>query len=80
MVKRRAAKLGPSSRMTGGQASPLTREVDAGPLARSQGLLTVTVPGELGEHSEEEWYPPTPPIYDVTDKLRYAYNAMLAHI
>ena len=55
--------------MTGGQASPLTREV-GGPLGRSQGLLTVSVPGEVGEHSEEEWYPPTPPIYDVTDKLR----------
>ena len=22
------------------------------------------------EHSDEEWYPPTPPPYDVTDKLR----------
>ena len=55
--------------MTGGQASPLTREV-GGPLARPQGLLMVSVPGEVGEHSEEEWYPPTPPIYDVTDKLR----------
>lgn len=25
---------------------------------------------ELEDHSDEEWYPPTPPIYDVTDKLR----------
>ena len=25
---------------------------------------------ELADHSEEEWYPPTPPLYDVTDKLR----------
>ena len=25
---------------------------------------------ELAEHSDEEWYPPTPPLYDVTDKLR----------
>ena len=69
LSKREQVKLGPSSRMTGGQASPLTREV-GGPLSRSQGLLTVSVPGEVAEHSEEEWYPPTPPIYDVTDKLR----------
>ena len=26
---------------------------------------------ELKEHSDEEWYPPTPPLYDVTDKLRF---------
>ena len=25
---------------------------------------------DLKEHSDEEWYPPTPPLYDVTDKLR----------
>ena len=25
---------------------------------------------ELAEHSDDEWYPPTPPLYDVTDKLR----------
>ena len=27
---------------------------------------------ELKEHSDDEWYPPTPPLYDVTDKLKYA--------
>ena len=26
---------------------------------------------ELKEHSDDEWYPPTPPLYDVTDKLKY---------
>ena len=57
--------LGPSSRMTGGQAIPLTREMGG----MSQGLR-LSVPGDVGEHSEEEWYPPTPPIYDVTEKLR----------
>ena len=25
---------------------------------------------EMKEHSDDEWYPPTPPLYDVTDKLR----------
>ena len=25
---------------------------------------------DLKEHSDDEWYPPTPPLYDVTDKLR----------
>ena len=25
---------------------------------------------ELKEHSDDEWYPPTPPLYDVTDKLK----------
>ena len=25
---------------------------------------------EVAEHSDDEWYPPTPPLYDVTDKLR----------
>lgn len=23
---------------------------------------------ELTEHSDDEWYPPTPPLYDVTDR------------
>ena len=27
-------------------------------------------PIEMKEHSDDEWYPPTPPLYDVTDKLR----------
>ena len=27
-------------------------------------------PVEMKEHSDDEWYPPTPPLYDVTDKLR----------
>ena len=25
---------------------------------------------ELKEHSDDEWYPPTPPLYDVADKLK----------
>ena len=25
---------------------------------------------DVKEHSDDEWYPPTPPPYDVTDKLR----------
>ena len=28
-------------------------------------------PVEMKEHNDDEWYPPTPPLYDVTDKLRY---------
>ena len=40
---------------------------------RTGGSMSVICVGdtELAEHSDEEWYPPTPPLYDVTDKLRY---------
>ena len=34
------------------------------------GLVLALGDTELAEHSEEEWYPPTPPLYDVTDRLR----------
>ena len=39
---------------------------------RTGGSMSVICVGdtELAEHSDEEWYPPTPPLYDVTDKLR----------
>ena len=39
---------------------------------RAGGSVSVICVGdtELADHSDEEWYPPTPPLYDVTDKLR----------
>ena len=37
---------------------------------RAGGSVICVGDTELEEHSDEEWYPPTPPLYDVTDKLR----------
>ena len=37
--------------------------------SRSSNIIIRDV--ELKEHSDDEWYPPTPPLYDVTDKLKY---------
>ena len=39
---------------------------------RATRSVTTIIVGDtdLKEHSDDEWYPPTPPLYDVTDKLR----------
>ena len=41
-----------------------------GCLSRARSVSVILGDTSLREHSDEEWYPPTPPLYDVTDKLR----------
>ena len=53
-----------------GVITVFNRDVDIEYTNRHTSTELIVKPIEMKEHSDDEWYPPTPPLYDVTDKLR----------
>ena len=57
--------------LSGGRGGAmLARGGERSSCLRAGGSVICVGDTELEEHSDEEWYPPTPPLYDVTEKLR----------